>query len=129
MDPKARYPTWFGLLQRYVAPEWATFRPRTYWFLLLFVCIIRENVEFCYHLNDVYEVLVLSRILVTDVILALQQHLVVRIYKALRSRGRIERIRCGPNIQAVSYAVRFRASDLYFSISNLKAPAYAVRTC
>ena len=31
--------------------------------------------------------------------------------------------------KAVSYAVRFRASDLYFSISNMNYPASAVQIC
>ena len=31
--------------------------------------------------------------------------------------------------KAVSYAAPFRASDLYFAISGMKAPAYAVRIC
>ena len=31
--------------------------------------------------------------------------------------------------KAVSYAVRFRASDLYFSISKTNEPAYAVQIC
>ena len=35
----------------------------------------------------------------------------------------------GTLILGVSYAVRFRASDLYFSISKIDDPAYAVQIC